>query len=238
MSGVQLLTPARSFGSAPFAASARISATSPSRAAFAIGANGSEPKFNKSQRKKTKILFMLPTCAVNSSLSSTLCYKVQLQVDQRTLPSQPAGRALAWDEMHRDSFFRLAGASHVVRAKQAHDLGRDSGRRRALRQKLDARTRVAGLLFQLPLRRRRCVVVAFDETGRKIDDAGIDRTPVLLDENQLVVRGHRDHRRRFRCRLPPDELPAVALADKNVLPFEYCLHQSISLTRWFAIAES
>jgi len=91
------------------------------------------------------------------------------------------------------------------------------------RQAFDVSAGVAGFLEQFLLRGFGGIVMTVfvaHETGGKIDDARVDGTAELFDEeNAVVVRHRENHHRRLSFR-PLDELPAVALQNQNLFPFE------------------
>src|SRR5438067_5443228 len=107
--GVQSLTPPRSFGSAPFAASLRSSAVSPARAGAIRGDSSCRAaKQASNQKKNTTNLFMARIWIASYGMSSALCYKEKtapdLQIDQHAFAfaHQPILGVAATDEVHGD----------------------------------------------------------------------------------------------------------------------------------------
>jgi hypothetical protein len=136
-------------------------------------------------------------------------------------PLQPFDDGAAWDSMDRDV---LAGntspGSTLLQTRGAVEgycLRGDAGRRRAVREPLDACADVTGLFFQLAPRRFVGLVVTVfiaDKSRRKFDDACVHRAAELLDEDDAVVVSHsEDHNRRLAL-FSLGELPAVALEDE------------------------
>src|SRR4029077_8569170 len=114
-------------------------------------------------------------------------------------------------------------APQTMGADDVHDLRGDAGGARAAAEALDRLAGEAGLLLELAARGLDDVEL-LDQPRDPIDHARVDGAAVLLRQHDLAGVGHGDDRHRLLRALPLDELPAVALAHDDLLPFKNRSH--------------